>query len=126
VSGATNANGSTIAETLTATGTTAGTAVYTITPTADGCPGTPVTVTVTVYPKPVVTATPPSQTICSGSATSVAVTSNVPGTTFAWTFVQTGVSGAANGIGTSIADILTTTGITSGTAVYTITPTANT
>jgi gliding motility-associated-like protein len=124
VSGATAGSGSSIAQTLSATGATAGTAVYTITPTASGCSGTPVTFTVTVNPNPIATATPASQTICSGSITGISLTSSVAGTTFAWTVTQTGVSGAANGTGTSIAQTLTATGAVSGTAVYTITPTA--
>ncbi len=123
VSGATNSSGSTIAEVLTALGVTSGTAVYTITPTANGCSGAAITVTVTVDPSPVATATPLSQTICSGSAISIALTSNVSGTTFVWTVAQTGgVTGGTNGTGLVIADVLTST--TAGTAVYTITPTA--
>jgi gliding motility-associated-like protein len=125
VTGATNGSGASIAQTLTATGTTAGTATYTITPTANGCPGTPINVVITVNPIPVVTATPTSQTICSGTAPSIALTSNVAGTTFSWTVAQTDVIGATNGTGTSITETLTTTGTTTGTATYTITPTAN-
>ncbi|MGZ4076302.1 MAG: beta strand repeat-containing protein, partial [Bacteroidia bacterium] len=124
VSGASASSGSSIAQTLTATSIVAGTAVYTITPTAGGCPGTPITVTITVNPSPVATATPSSQTICSGSTTGIALTSNVAGTTFAWTVVQTNVSGATAGSGTSIAQTLTATSTVAGTAVYTITPTA--
>ncbi|MDP1744866.1 MAG: PKD-like domain-containing protein, partial [Bacteroidota bacterium] len=124
VTGASNSSSSTtIAETLTTTGVVAGTAVYTITPTANGCAGAPIAISITVNPTPVVTATPSSQTICSGSTTSITLTSNVSGTTFAWTVVQAGgVSGGANGTGTLIADVLTSA--TAGTAVYTITPTA--
>src|SRR5262249_4219334 len=104
VSGATASSGSSIAQTLTATGTTAGTATYTVTPTANGCPGTPITVTITVNPLPAATATPASQTICSGATTSIALTSNVAGTTFAWTVTsQTGATGATASSGTTIA-----------------------
>jgi len=125
VTGASAGSGSSISQILTATGSTTGTVIYSITPTASGCPGIPVTFTVTVNPNPVVTATPASQTICSGSTTGIALTSNVAGTTFAWTLTQTGVTGAANGTGTSIAQTLSSTGVVTGTAVYTITPTAN-
>jgi gliding motility-associated-like protein len=126
VSGGTNASSPTsIAQALaTLSPSTPGTAVYTITPTANGCAGAPITVTITVNPNPIITATPSSQTLCSGSAASIALTSNVPGSTFTWTVVQTGgVTGGASGTGTSITDVLTTT--TAGTAVYTIVPTAN-
>ncbi len=125
VTGASSGSGTSIAQTLTASGTTSGTAVYTITPTAGGCNGNPISVTITVNPRPTATATPASQTICSGSASSIALSSNVTGTTFAWTVVQTGVSGASAGSGSSIAQTLTATGTSAGTAVYTITPTAN-
>lgn len=74
---------------------------------------------------PVATATPTSQTITSGAATSISLTSSVAATTFSWTVVQTGVTGATSGSGSSIAQTLTITGTTSGTATYSITPTAN-
>lgn len=126
VSGASAGSGSTIAQTLTTTGATAGTAVYTITPSASGCAsGSPVDATITVNPLPVVTATPSSQTICTGSVTSINLTSNLSATTFAWTAVQTGVSGAASGTGSAISDLLNITGASAGSVVYTITPTDN-
>jgi len=123
--GASAGSGSTIAQTLSATGTTNGTVTYSINPIASGCPGTPISATITVKPTPVVTATPASQTFCSGGTTSISLTSNVGGTTFSWTVVQTGVSGAMPSGGSSIAQLLTATGVTAGTAVYTITPNAN-
>jgi gliding motility-associated-like protein len=125
VSGASAGSGSSISQTLNATGTSAGTAVYTVVPTANGCAGAPVTVTITVNPTPVATATPTTQSVCSGNATSIVLTSNVASTTYTWTLVQTGVSGGAPGAGSSIAQNLVATGSTPGTAVYTITPTAN-
>jgi hypothetical protein len=118
VTGATVGSGGFITQTLTG----AGTAVYTIVPTANGAVGSSITVTITVNAvKPVATATPAAQTVNSGSPTSIALTSSVAGTTFAWTVVQTGVTGAAAGTGASIAQTLTG----AGNAVYTITPTAN-
>jgi hypothetical protein len=74
---------------------------------------------------PVATATPMAQNINSGTATSITLTSTVAATTFAWTVVQNGVSGATSGSGSSIVQTLTATGANSGTATYTITPTAN-
>ena len=50
VTGAIADTGATIIQTLTTLGSSAGTVVYTITPSANGCPGTPVTVTITVNP----------------------------------------------------------------------------
>jgi PKD-like domain len=75
--------------------------------------------------KPVASANPPAQAITSGSATSVALTSSIAGTTFSWTVVSTNVTGATSGSGTTIAQTLTASGTTAGTAVYTITPVAN-
>lgn len=84
--------------------------------------------TVTVTPGPVISANPNSPIICSGQNTGIALSSNVTNTTYTWTVVQTGVTGASNGNQTgnnvSINQTLTTTGNSSGTAVYTITPTS--
>lgn len=73
---------------------------------------------------PTATATPSSQTICTNETTAISLTSNVIGTTFDWTVAQVGVSGGADGSGSSIAQTLTATGVTAGTATYTVTPTA--
>ncbi|MEP6748596.1 MAG: PKD-like domain-containing protein [Bacteroidota bacterium] len=124
VSGASASGGTIINQTLTATGTSQGTAVYTITSLADGCTSTQ-TVTVKVNPIPTVTATPTGKTICSGSAPSIALTSNVPGATFNWTVLQTNVTGASNTGGSSINQVLTATTSAQGTAVYTVTPIFN-
>ena len=124
VTGASPGNGSIIAQTLSCTGITPGTAVYTITPSANGCVGVPITVTITIKPTPYATATPSSQTICSGDSPSIVLTSNIPGTTFSWTVVQNGVSGA-NNFSLINSQILTTTTSSSGTVVYKITPSFN-
>ncbi len=71
------------------------------------------------------TATPTTQTICSGQQTGIALTSSSSPTTYAWTVAQSGTSGASNGNGANIAQTLTATG-TPGTATYTITPTFGT
>lgn len=120
VTGATSNTGTTIAETLTATSGVQGTAVYTITPTANGCAGSPLDVIITVDPTPTVTATPSSQTICAGTVLPIILTSSVSGTIFTWTVVQTDVAGGTGGTGSSITDSLVATGSGSGTAVYTI------
>jgi hypothetical protein len=124
-SGATAGSGASIAQTLTATGTTAGKAVYAIIATANSCPSATIRDTITVNPAPAVVATPTSQTICSGTATSIALSSLVTGTTFAWTAAQTNVTGATASNGSSIAQTITATTAVAGTATYTVTPTAN-
>jgi hypothetical protein len=74
---------------------------------------------------PVATADPSLQIISSGSTTSVALTSDMAGTTFSWTVVQNGVTGASDGSGSSIAQTLTLTGLVAGSATYTVIPTNN-
>ncbi|MEB2780318.1 PKD-like domain-containing protein [Algoriphagus sp. C2-6-M1] len=84
--------------------------------------------TINVDPLPIVTNTTLNQTICSGSSTSqVALTSDVTGTTFAWTAsATTGVSGfTQSGSGPIPTQTISTTGTTQGTVTYVITPTAN-
>lgn len=73
---------------------------------------------------PVATATPSTETICSGGTTGISLTSTVIGTTYAWTVTEVGTSGATAGTGNSIAQTLTATGATPGTTTYTVTPTA--
>lgn len=126
VTGASNGSGSSIAQTLNNAGTTSGSATYTVTPSAGGCNGAPVSVTVNVNPIPNAIASPNPETICSGEASSISLTSGVAGTTFNWTVTQSGVTGASNGSGSSIAQTLSTTGTSPGTATYTVTPSANT
>lgn len=69
--------------------------------------------------------TPCTQTISSGETTSIALSSNVPGSTFSWTVVENGVSGASSGSGTTIAQTLSATSSNPGTATYTITTTSS-
>ena len=82
----------------------------------------------TLNPTPTVTNSPLSQTICSGSSTTlVTLTSNVAGATFTWTATATaGVSGfLASGTNTIPVQTITTTALTQGTVTYAIIPTAN-
>ena len=58
------------------------------------------------------------QEICSGSSTSIALTSTVSGIGYNWTVVQSGVSGATSGSGSTISQTLSG----AGTATYTVTP----
>lgn len=127
VSGASDGSGPLIAQTLSASSTSTGFVTYTVTPTSPtGCQGLPITVVVTVNLLPFAAATPPSQTIFSGEKASIALSSNVPGTTFSWTAFASGVSGASGGSGSLIAQTLSTTSNTPGTVTYTITPTGPT
>ncbi|MCX6243595.1 MAG: T9SS type A sorting domain-containing protein [Bacteroidetes bacterium] len=103
------------------------TVTFTITPTANGCPGPTTTATVLVNPTPNAIASPSSQTICSGTAiTTIALTSSTAGTTYTWTRDNTAtVTGiAASGSG-NISGSLTNTTFAPVTVTFTITPTAN-
>jgi hypothetical protein len=74
-----------------------------------------------------VTATPSSQTICSGSAISTIVLgSSVTGTTFTWTRDNTGnVTGISDNGNGDISGSLTNTTAAPVTVTFTITPTKN-
>ncbi|WP_118949712.1 T9SS type A sorting domain-containing protein [Taibaiella helva] len=124
VSGASAGSGGSIAQTLTTAGPAIGQAIYAITATASGC-STTIRDTVTVRPLPATTITPSSQNLCSGAATSLALSSPVSGATFIWTVTQTNVSGATAGNGATIAQNLTATTSANGTATYTVKAAAN-
>jgi len=99
---------------------------FTVTPSANGCTGTPVTFNVTVNPTPTAIASVAAQTVCSGAITPINFTGNVTGTTFNWTRDNTSaVTGiAASGSG-NISGTLTNTTSNPATVTFTITPTAN-
>lgn len=116
-----------ITGTLTNTTSSPVTVTFTVTPSANGCSGTPVIVTVLVNPTPNVVATPASQNSCSGSAiTSIALSSSVSGTTYAWSRDNTtNVTGiAASGSG-NISGTLTNNTAVPQTVTFTIIPGAN-
>lgn len=126
ITGATASGGATISQVLTNPGNTAGTVTYIVTPTANSCPGITSNIIVTVNPTPDVS-TASSLTICSATATNIALTSSVAGATFSWTIgtVTGGIVGATPSNGTTIAQTLYNTGLTPGTVEYRVTPSAN-
>jgi gliding motility-associated-like protein len=106
-----------------------GTVTFTITPSANGCTGTPVTHIITINPLPAVTNGILAQAICSGSANApVVLTSNVIGTTFSWTATASSptITGyTASGVTTIPAQFLFNPGATPETVTYHIIPTSN-
>ncbi len=108
--------------------TLGGVAVYTITPTLNGCEGTDGTFTVNVKPTPTTNAVT-AQTICSGeSFVAVPLVSTPAGADFTWTVMQTDVTGASDNATpakTIPATALTLSpGVTvQGNVIYTLTPT---
>ena len=128
--------GQSITETLTNSDDTQGYVAYTITPwTLDAssnqkCSGTPIEDTVWVDPTPMVVATPAKDTICTGDATSIlltTITSSTNGVEFNYTSTASDASIGGNGSGTltpgqSITETLTNSDDTQGYVAYTITP----
>ena len=102
------------------------TATISITPSANGCTGTPSTYTITVNPTATVN-TPPDQSHCAGATVPItAIAGPVSGTTFTWTNSNTVIGLAASGSGNSIPSF-TATNSTSSTITSTVTiiPSAN-
>lgn len=100
---------------------------YRIIPEANGCTGVPFTFTVTVYPKPVITATLAQPVICSGSSAGITLTPTLPGTKYTWTSIAAnGATGNSNQIVPislpAITEPLINPGTTQGTVIYKITP----
>lgn len=91
------------------------------------CTGPSTSFTITVNPTPNAVATPPTQTICSGTAmTPIVLTGNVAGTVFNWTRNNTvNVTGIPNsGSGNISGTPVNITGVQQ-TVIFTITPVAN-
>lgn len=101
------------------------TADITVTPTAAGCPGTPIVYTITVNPIPVVDPIA-DQTLCANTNTAtVNFTGNVAGANYAWTNDNTsiGVGAAGNGDITSFS--ATNNGTAQVVANFEVIPSAN-
>jgi len=90
---------------------------------ANGCTDRD-TVQLTVTMPPSVTNNPLSKDICSGESTNIALTSNVPGTTFSWTASLTSgtVTGFSADSGLVINQVLINTTALPGIVTYHITP----
>ncbi|MCK6690896.1 MAG: hypothetical protein L6Q97_02210 [Thermoanaerobaculia bacterium] len=88
------------------------------------CTGTPIQFTITVNPVPTVSATPLSQTVCNGSATTlIDFSTTVPGTIFNWTNNTPSIGLAASGSGDIASFTATNAGGAPVTATITVTPT---
>ncbi|MEI6312230.1 MAG: PKD domain-containing protein, partial [Bacteroidota bacterium] len=103
------------------------TTVYTIIGriTSTGCIGSTID-SVIVNPIPIVTPAA-TQIICSGtSSSSIIHSSSIAGSSYTWTSVSTGVTGAGvSGTGTIPAYVLTNTGSIRGSVIFTVRATAN-
>ena len=128
VLGAAGGTGTSINQILTVSPGTTSTVevVYTIIAEANGCSGPPQIVRVYVNPIPDLNLASSTVPLCSGDSTNISFTGTIPGTVFNWVVLNsTGVSGASNGTGTSIQQVLTATSLSQGSVTYQITPTFN-
>jgi hypothetical protein len=130
----TTQTGSTITNTLTNTTAVTQTVTYTVSANANFCTGgasQPQVVTITVNPKPAITAM--TSTVCTGTtftATPVDVTNGIvpAGTTYSWsapTVTGSMTGGASGSNASSITGTLTNTTTATQTATYVVTPTTN-
>jgi PKD repeat protein len=116
---AANGTGNIASFTATNAGTSPVTATVTVTPSFEGCAGTPQSFTITVNPSGQVN-DPADQTLCNGaSTTAVSFTTNRTGgtTTYSWSNSNTGIGLGAGGTG----NIPSFTAINNGTAPVTAT-----
>ncbi len=101
------------------------TAIITVTPTLNGCPGPSSTYTITIKPLPRLSNASLTQALCTGSSSKeVVLTSTIPGTTFTWTAAGSSfLEGyTASGTSTIPVQLLKNNGTSAGTISYTITP----
>jgi gliding motility-associated-like protein len=124
VTGAQNGIGNSINQTLVTTSQIPGTADYIIKATSGGCTTLPTTASVTVNPKPINNSLL-NLSICSDQNINIPLSSNVVGSTFSWTASSNGASGATNGTGNQISQILQNLGNSNGTVNYSVTPSFN-
>ncbi|TXI68891.1 MAG: T9SS type B sorting domain-containing protein, partial [Flavobacterium sp.] len=126
VLGASGSTGTSINQTLTVNPGTTSTVevVYSIVAEANGCLGPVQIVRVYVNPIPDVSIASSTVPLCSGETTNISFSGTVPGTIFNWVVTSsTGVTGASNGSGTSIQQMLTATSLSQGSVTYEVTPT---
>jgi hypothetical protein len=122
---AANGAGNILGFTAVNAGTAPVTATITVTPTINGCPGTPRNFTITVNPTPTVN-TIANQSRCNGAATAAITFSGaVTGTTYSWTNTNTSIGLAASGTGNISSFAAVNSGTSPVTASITVTPSAN-
>ncbi len=70
-----------------------------VTPTVNGCSGTPVNYTISIFPTPTVVANPDISVCTGNNVSATAFTSSPAGATFTWTNSNTAIGLGANGAG---------------------------
>lgn len=123
VTGFSDGIGNTITQVLHNSGFFDETVTYTVTASSNQCASLPVDFIVTVHPVPDLILSPSAQTICTGSFTSINLSSTAPGVSFTWTASGTsGITGYSSGSGIMIQQRLFNAGNSQGLATYVITP----
>ena len=97
---------------------------YEFTPNTLGCYGK-TKVTLKVNPLPAITSSVGNYGLCHNTPTDIQFTSNIQNTAFSWKAISNNVTGAINGTGTSITQLLKLSGNSIGTVEYVVTPMAN-
>ncbi len=101
------------------------TATIIVTPSANGCPGSAVSYTITVNPLPSAVV-PSNVAVCSGGTViASAFSSNIPGTTYTWTNSNTSIGLGAGGSGNLPGFTATNSGTSPVTATIRVTPFLN-
>ncbi len=122
---AASGNGNIPSFTATTNGGNVTTAVITVTPTANGCPGTPKSFSITVNPMPDVVK-PTDQVLCNNSnTTAINFSGAVNGTTYSWTNNNTSIGLAASGTGNIPSFLINSNSNVPVTAIITVTPSVN-
>jgi uncharacterized protein (TIGR02145 family) len=120
VSGNSGGAGTPITQILTDNLSTQGQVDYTIHMTSGGCTGNDTIYSVYVNPRPNVTTAPLTASICSNTATSISLLSDVvSGVTFTW--IATGSSGNVTGYSSGAGPSITQTLLNPGPAIETVT-----
>ncbi len=121
------APGSILADVLNNPTITDQTVTYTLLPRIVGgpaCVGDPVVLTITVKPRPTVTAAAPVP-ICTGDIIDIDLIPDVLNTVCTWTVSAPGITGASPGSGNKIFQTLFNNTFAPATATYTVTPRVN-
>ncbi len=127
LTGFSNGSGNSISQTLTNSGFTIDTVIYSVTASANGCPGVPVNFLMAVSPAADVIFTPATQSFCTGSTTNILVSSNVAGSTYTWSATGSSgnITGYTAGSGNMIQQTLSNSGFNIETVTYSVMPVAN-
>jgi uncharacterized protein (TIGR02145 family) len=128
ISGNSNGTGTLISDILVNTGSATDSVIYTVTPSAFGCPpGLPRAFVVKVKPSPSVTNSITGFQQCSLASTNITLQSNFPLATYTWTASgsSSNVAGYHDGTGSTIVQTLTNTGFNNESVLYQVTPSVN-